>query len=311
MTRAATSSFATSKAGGSGLPVTSPAAWSRTPTRCASPRIAPSSSARTRGSTTTLEIIVSPEDDAEVRQLSITNNSSRARDIEVTSYAELVLAPPAADAAHPAFSKLFVQTEYVARHGALLATRRKRSPDEPDVWAAHQAVVEGEVVGRPGGRDRPGAIPRPRARSARTPSRCWTAGACPIPSVRCSTRSSPCAIRVRCAAGGTARIAFWTVVASSRAAVLDLVDRHHDANAFVRAGTLAWTQAQVQLRHLGITAVEASLFQRLAGHVLFADAALRPSSDAIRRGSGGPSGPVEPGHIRRPADRAAADRRRG
>jgi len=72
--------------------------------------------------------------------------------------------------------------------------------------------------------------------------------------------------------------------------VLDILDKHHDANAFVRASTLAWTQAQVQLRHLGISAVEASLFQRLAGHVLFADATLRSSSDTIRRGSGGPAG---------------------
>jgi cyclic beta-1,2-glucan synthetase len=85
------------------------------------------------------------------------------------------------------------------------------------------------------------------------------------------------------------RIAFWTAVAGSREQVLDLLDRHRDANAFVRAGTLAWTQAQVQLRHLGITAAEASLFQRLAGHVLYADASLRPSSAAIHRGSGGPA----------------------
>ena len=49
--------------------------------------------------------------------------------------------------AHPAFSKLFVQTEYVARLGAILATRRKRSPGEPEIWVAHQAVVEGEVLG--------------------------------------------------------------------------------------------------------------------------------------------------------------------
>ena len=71
--------------------------------------------------------------------------------------------------------------------------------------------------------------------------------------------------------------------------MLDLVDKHDSPNAFVRASTLAWTQAQVQLRHLGITAAEANLFQRLAGHVLFADASLRPLSDAIRRGGGGPA----------------------
>ena len=95
--------------------------------------------------------------------------------------------------------------------------------------------------------------------------------------------------RVRIQPGETVRIAFWTVVASSRADVLDLVDKHHDANAFERAATLAWTQAQVQLRHLGIDADEASLFQRLAGHVLYADPSMRPSSEVIRRGGGGPA----------------------
>jgi cyclic beta-1,2-glucan synthetase len=86
------------------------------------------------------------------------------------------------------------------------------------------------------------------------------------------------------------RISFWTVVASSRADVLDLIDKHHDAHAFERAATLAWTQAQVQLRHLGVDADEASLFQRLAGHVVYADRSARPSSEVIRRGGGGPAG---------------------
>ena len=90
--------------------------------------------------------------------------------------------------------------------------------------------------------------------------------------------------RVRMPPGGTVRVAFWTLVASSREALLDLVDKHHDASAFERAATLAWTQAQVQLRHLGIGPTEANLFQRLAGHVLYADPSLRPSSDVIRRG---------------------------
>ena len=96
--------------------------------------------------------------------MSITNLGQRAREIELTSYAELVLAPPAADAAHPAFSKLFVQTEFVAELGALLATRRRRSPARPQVWAAHLAVVEGETVGDARVRDRPRALPRARPR---------------------------------------------------------------------------------------------------------------------------------------------------
>ena len=99
----------------------------------------------------------------EVRRLSVSNAGNRVRDIELTSYAELALAPPAADAAHLTFSKLFVQTEYDARLGAILATRRRRSPTEPEIWAAHLAVVEGETVGRR--RSRPiEPFPRPWAR---------------------------------------------------------------------------------------------------------------------------------------------------
>ena len=235
--------------------------------------------------TTTLHVVVSPEDDAEVRRVSIANMGQGVREIDVTSYCELVLAPPAADTAHPAFSKLFVQTEYVAKAGALLATRRRRSPDESEIWAAHHVVVEGEVLGQPEfetdrtrflGRGREVHEPIAVMDGRRLSN---TAGVVldPVFALRC---------RVRIAPGAGVHLAFWTGAASSRASVLDLVDKHHDASAFVRASTLAWTQAQVQLRHLGVTREEANLFQRLAGHVLYASAAMRPSSDTIQRGGG-------------------------
>ena len=99
--------------------------------------------------TTALDVLVSAEDDAEVRRVSIANTGNRVRELEITSYAELVLAPQAADIAHPAFSKLFVETEYLADVGAIVATRRRRAPSEPEIWAAHLSVVDGDVVGRP------------------------------------------------------------------------------------------------------------------------------------------------------------------
>jgi cyclic beta-1,2-glucan synthetase len=238
--------------------------------------------------TTIMEVLVSPEEDAEVRRISIVNAGNRIRDLEITSYCELVLAPPAADAAHPAFSKLFVQTEYVTKVGAILATRRRRSPDEPHIWLAHHAVIEGETLGKPEletdrarflgrGRDIHAAIAMMAGRRLSN-----TVGAVldPVFALR---------HRVRVPAGATVRIAFWTSAAASREQVLDLVDKHQEANAFVRAATLAWTQAQIQLRHIGIDAAEASLFQRLAGYVLYADASARPSSDTILRGAGGPA----------------------
>jgi len=97
--------------------------------------------------TTTLEVLVSGEADGEVRRISLSNRGRRLRHIELTSYAELVLTTPEADRAHPAFSKLFVVTEYLAELGALIATRRPRSPEEEEVWAAHFIIVEDHLAG--------------------------------------------------------------------------------------------------------------------------------------------------------------------
>ena len=234
-------------------------------------------------------MIVSAEDDAEVRRVSITNSGSRPRDIELTSYAELVLAPQSADVAHPAFSKLFVETEYLPDVGAILATRRKRAPSDPEIWAAHLTVIDGEALGAPEFEtDRARFLGR--SHTVRAPiavmdsrplSNSIGAVLDPIFSIR---------RRMRVAPGATVRVAYWTIAAATREALLDGVDKHRDATAFTRASTLAWTQGQVQLHHLGVTAGEASLFQQLAGHVIYAAPAMRPSSDAILRGCGPQSG---------------------
>ncbi len=235
--------------------------------------------------TTSMDVVVSPESDAEVRRVSVSNLGDRFRSIELTSYAEVVLAAPSADDAHPAFSKLFVQTEYVAR-----PRRHPRDPAptgarEQESWAAHLAVVEGDAAGRrssrPTGRDlSDGAGRRLGRRHTEGLALSGTAGTVldPIFSLRHRLNIPP---------GATARVAFWTLVAPTRAEVLDLADKHCNAAAFDRAAALAWTKGQVELHHLGITSDEAALFQRLAAHVLYSVPALRPSSDVLRRGTGG------------------------
>ena len=241
---------------------------------------------RTDGTVTTmLEITISPEDDAEVRRVSITNHGMRAREIELTSYAEIALARQADDTAHPAFSKLFVETEFVPGLGAILATRRRRSSSDPEVWAAHLAVVDGESSGDVQFEtDRSRFLGRGQTiQSAAAISEGWplsnTAGTVldPIFSLR---------RRVKIPRGATVRVAFWTVAAASRDEVIDLADKHLDATAFGRAATLAWTQAQMQLLHLGIGTDEAHLFQRLANHVLYSDPTLRPPPEILKNGAG-------------------------
>ena len=232
--------------------------------------------------TTTLEVVVSTEDDAEVRRVSLANLGTRTRTIELTSYAEIVLAPPAADAAHPAFSNLFVQTEFVPDVGALLATRRPRAPGERQVWAAHVVGAEGETMGGiQFETDRARFLGR--GRTIRTPMSVIdgrplsnTAGSVldPIVSLRRQVRLPP---------GTTVRVSFSTLVAATREQALDLADNYRHPAAFERARTLAWTQAQVQFRHLQIDADEAHLFQRLANRILYSDPTLRPARDVLER----------------------------
>ncbi|AUH66757.1 glycosyl transferase (plasmid) [Paracoccus zhejiangensis] len=245
--------------------------------------------ARTGQLETVLDVLVSGEADAEVRRLSVTNGGRKPRELDVTSYVELTLADPASELAHPAFSRMFVQTEFLPEYGALIAWRRQRSPEEPEIWVAQFSVVEGTTVAplqydsdrnSAFGRDHDQAQPRAITDPA------------PLAGTTGTVLDPVFALRNRLliAPGRTARILVWMVAADSREALMDLMDRHHDRSAYDRARTLAWTQAQVQLRHLGISPTEAADFQRLAAPVLYHDRRFRLPSATLLRGSGRQSG---------------------
>jgi len=239
--------------------------------------------------TTVMDVLVSGEDDGEVRRISLTNTGRKPREIELTSYCELVLTTPATDNAHPAFAKMFVQTEYLPEFGALVATRRKRAPGESEIWAAHFAIVEGDISADPQYESdrlkflgRGNEIGRAAAVVGEEPLS-NTVGTVldPIFSLR---------HRVVVAPGKLARVAFWTLVASSREELMVLLDTHHSRSAYDRVKTLAWTQAQVQLRHLDVEPEEAADFQRLAAPILYADPEFRAAPEVILRGAGRQSG---------------------
>ena len=231
---------------------------------------------------TVTEITVSPEDDSEVRKITITNHGTRLREIDVTSYMELALAVARDDDGHPAFSKLFVQTEYRHETGALIATRRARSPSDKPIWAAHLCVVDGESVGDVQYQtDRSRFLSRNK--SARTAG--GVMGGWPLSNSAGATLD-PCFSlrrRIQLARGKSVSIAFWTMAASSRKDILDLVDRHHDGAAFDRAMTLSATHSQSQLQHLGISGDEPNLFQLLANAILYTDPALRAPAEILIR----------------------------
>jgi len=237
---------------------------------------------RDRSLTTTLDVVVSPEDDAEVRRVSITNLGTRTREIQVTSYAELCLTSQGADEAHPAFSNLFVQTEFVPEVGALLATRRRQSDKETAVWIAQVVAVEGETVGdQQFETDRSRFIGR--GHNVRNPVSILDGR--PLSSTVGSVLDPVISMRrtVKIPSGTTARVVFATMVAATREQVIELADKYRGPTTVDRALALAWTQAQVQLHHMGIDVNEAHLFQRLANPVLYSDASSRPTSDVLGR----------------------------
>jgi cyclic beta-1,2-glucan synthetase len=236
------------------------------------------------------EVAVSPEDDVELRRLRLTNVSRARRTIEVTSYAEVALAAAAAEALHPAFSNLFVQTEIVQDQRAILCTRRPRSRGESSPWMFHLLAAHGASAGsalsyetdrlRFLGRGRtpsdPGAMREPGPLSG-------TAGSVLDPIV---------AIRGRFVLEPDESITLDLVsgVAETRAACLALVGKYQDRRLANRVFALASTHAQVVLRQLNASEADAQLFCQLAGSIIYANPSLRADPAVLARNRRGQSG---------------------
>ncbi|MGH7513798.1 MAG: GH36-type glycosyl hydrolase domain-containing protein [Gemmatimonadales bacterium] len=231
------------------------------------------------------EIAVVPADAAEVRRITLTNTGSTPRDIELTSYGEIVMAPPDADRAHPAFGNLFVQTEYHAWCTAITATRRPRSAQERPLWCVHVVDDGGERVG-PATCETDRARFLGRGRTTRDPAALDRAGALSGSTGAVLDPVFALRTRVHLEPRQSASVAFTTLVASTREQAFELADRYHHPRAAQRALDLAWTSAQVELRELGVSPGDAGVFQELAGHLFYSNPMLRASQEELRRNRG-------------------------
>ncbi len=235
------------------------------------------------------EIVVSPEDDIELRRVRVTNHSRTRRTIEVTSYAEVALAPPAADALHPAFSNLFVETEIDTQRRAILCTRRPRSKDERPPFAFHLMAAHGVEAGDVSyetdrmafiGRGRTAAAPR----AMDAPGRLAGAhGAVldPVMAIRHRITLDP---------QQTATLDLAYGVAETREAAVALAGKYQDRHLADRVFDLAWTHSWVTLRQINATESDAQLYARLAGSVIYANASLRAEPRLLIRNHRGQSG---------------------
>ena len=235
------------------------------------------------------EIVVSPEDDIELRRLRVTNHSEVPRTIEVTSYAEVVLAPQAADALQPSFDNLFVQTEIVQARRTILCTRRPRSATDPTPWMFHLIAPNGTAIGATSyetdrvrflGRGRTVVSPVAMTGNAALSG---SEGSVlePIVAIRCLVALDP---------GESATLDLVSGAADSREASLALAGKYQDRHLADRVFDLAWTHSGVMLRQINATAGEAQVYRRLAGPVIYANAALRADSGVLIRNQRGQSG---------------------
>ena len=240
------------------------------------------------------EIAVSPEDDIELRRTTITNRARIRRTIDVTSYAEVVLAPSASDALHPAFSNLFVQTEIIRHRQAILCTRRPRSREEQPPWLFHLMAVHGAEVGEVSyetdrmqfiGRGNTVAHPQAMSGAAGffTGALSDSQGSVldPIVAVR---------YRITLEPEESATINIVSGIGETRDAALSLVEKYQDRHVADRVFELAWTHSQVLLQQLNATEADAQLYGHLAGSVIYANSSLRAEPGVIinnRRGQSG------------------------
>lgn len=235
------------------------------------------------GFRTELVHLISPESDTAVRRLTIRNLHRRERRLTLISYAELVLAAENDDDAHPVFSKLFITTEFLPDREALVATRRRRNPTDPEVWVGHVLQAADEI--RAGGviaeTDRSQFLGR--GRTEREPAHLLTHIWPPGQTGHVLDPVFSLNQRIRVPAYSEVSVHLYTFVAGSRSELLTMIDRHRGSGVFERLSMLAWTQSQIELRDLGVTTKEAGQFQTLAGYVTFPTEILRIPSGAAAR----------------------------
>jgi len=235
------------------------------------------------------EIVVSPEDDIELRRIHLTNNSRIRKFIDVTSYSEVVLAPSAQDNLHPAFSNLFVQTEILKEREAILCTRRPRSPEDPTLWMFHMMVIRSNNTGELSFEtDRMKFIGRGESINAPLAVK----DSSPLSNSQGSVLDPIVAIKYKLTLEPeeTITIDMITGIGENRDIAIRLIDKYQDRRLANRVFELAWTHNQVVLRQINATEADAQLYGRLANSIIYSNSFLRAEPGIIIKNRRGQSG---------------------
>ncbi|ADK16855.1 N,N'-diacetylchitobiose phosphorylase [Clostridium ljungdahlii DSM 13528] len=226
------------------------------------------------------EVTVCQEEEGEVRRISITNTGEKRREVEITSYMEVTLSPYNADLVHPAFQKLFIETEFIHNPVCLLASRRPRKKDEKRPWLVQTIALEGEQLGSIQyetsrvkfiGRNRNLRNPRAMDNDVQLTK---SVGAVidPVISIR---------VRIAVDPGKTCKVAYTTAITSSREKAIEIANKYRDMFNVNRIFKLSWTESQMEMKYLGIKSNQINMYQKMASRILFLNSSLEQRKEYI------------------------------
>jgi cyclic beta-1,2-glucan synthetase len=240
--------------------------------------------------TSRLEVGVAPSDDTEIRRISITNHGTSHRRLMLSSYAEVILADQSTDRRHPAFNKMFIESEFLPDLNTLLFRRRPRSSDEDPLFLAHFLILDSrrsltkahetdrlKFLGR--GRN----IHNPIAFDLPGEGLTATTGATldPVMALGQLIELKP---------SESAQLAWITIAASTREEVLTLVDRYRSWPILSRAFDRARSQSEFDLRQAGTTTSELENMYQMLSSLFYPHPSLRAEPGRLAANSKGQSG---------------------
>jgi cyclic beta-1,2-glucan synthetase len=226
------------------------------------------------------EVIVSAEDNLELRRITLTNLNLKKYIFDLTSYSEPVLSEKNTDISHPSFNKLFIETEYIPEKNALLARRRKKDKNNDVYYGINQIVFDKnkcsslsyetdreKFFGRRNSWQESNGLKKNSKLSN-------TVGGVLDPIFSFKTR-------IELEAYETTTILFVSGMTKSKNEALRLIDQYHDFKVFEREEKMSWTKSQVELRHLDLEPDEVNTFQKLASALLYSTPQTRPPKEIM------------------------------
>lgn len=230
---------------------------------------------------TSYEVSLSPEDNVEIRKITLKNTGEKERTIEITSYLEVTLQSFEGDAVHPSFSNLFISTEYDEETHSLIGNRRPRAKGARVPYIVHTISGEDNIEGALTyetsrinfiGRDRD--LKSPKVMDNDAPLQNTTGIVLdPIMSIRA---------RVRLEAGEEKEIYYITAVGDSKEQVIDLAKKYKAIKKIEKEISAANYANQLELKYIGIKSAQANIYQSLASYILFLHSGRKNREEYIK-----------------------------